>query len=139
MTTKEYLQQIYAIHRKIERLEERREQIRAEMYSVKSPADQSRDRVQTSMSGDVMLNLVAKVDRVEREIVSEMYALLDKQGRITSQIEMVPDEKQKDVLFKRYVQFKRWEQIAVDMNITVRYVYMLHGDALKSFAKIAAK
>jgi len=136
MTTKEYLQQIYIIHKKITRLEERRQQIRAEMYGTRSPAGQMGDRVQTSMSGDAMLNLIAKVDRIERDIVYEKDALLDAQSRIIRQIESVPDEKQKDVLFKRYVCFKRWEQIAVDMNLTVRYVYMLHGDALKSFSKI---
>ena len=83
-----------------------------------------------------MLRLIAKVDKVERDILYEMSTLLDAKGRIVSQIESMKNEKHKDVLFKRYVMFERWEQIAVDMDISLRYVYKLHGSALKEFAKI---
>ena len=137
MTTKEYLQQIYFMQRKITRLEDRREQIRSDLYSIGSPSGKmDADKVQTSLSGDTMLRLIAKVDKVERDILYEMSALLDAKDRIVKQIESLKKEKHKDVLFKRYVMFERWEKIAVDMDITVRYVYKLHGSALKEFEKI---
>lgn len=134
MTTKQYLQQIYQIHRRVRRLQAQREQIRAELYSVGSPAGKmDADKVQTSLSGDTMLRLIAKVDEVERGIVAEMEELLELQHRITREIEQLPNEQQRDVLFQRYVLFKKWEQIAVDMNYTIRRVYQLHGEALESF------
>ena len=137
MTAKEYLQQIYIIHRKVKRLEEQREQLRADLYSIGSPAGKmDADKVQTSMSGDNMLRLIAKVDKIDRDIVGEVNALLDVKAKIIKQIERMPNENQKDVLNKRYVNFRRWEQIAVDMNITVRHVYRIHGDALQTFSRM---
>ena len=137
MTAKEYLQQIYMIHRKVKRLEEQREQLRADLYSIGSPAGKmDADKVQTSLSGDNMLRLVAKVDKIERDIVREVNALLDVRAKIIKQIERMPNDNQKDVLTKRYVNFKRWEHIAVDMNMTVRHVYRIHGEALQTFARM---
>lgn len=137
MTAKQYLQQIYQIHRKVKRLQAQREQIRAELYSIGSPSGKmDADKVQTSTSGDSMLRLIAKVDELEREIVEEVDDLLEKQHRITREIERLPNDRQRDVLFQRYVLFRRWEEIAVKMDVSVRYVYHVHGDALKSFAKI---
>ncbi len=137
MTTKQYLQQIYQIHRKVKRLQAQREQIRAELYSIGSPSGKmDADKVQTSTSGDSMLRLIAKVDELEREIVEEVDELLEKQHRITREIEQIPNNRQRDILFRRYVLFQKWERIAVDLDVTVRYVYQVHGDAMKSFAKI---
>lgn len=137
MTAKEYLQQVYHMHRKVNRLKARREQLRAEMYSIGSPSGKmDADRVQTSMSGDTMLRLIAKVDSLERDIVYEIDEMLDSQRRIAKEIERIPNERQRDVLHKRYIECKRWEQIAVDLDVSVRYVYMVHGDALQAFAKM---
>ena len=137
MTAKQYLQQIYQIHRKVKRLQAQREQIRAELYSIGSPSGKmDADKVQTSTSGDSILRLIAKVDELEREIVEEVDDLLEKQHRITREIEQIPNNRQRDILFRRYVLFQKWERIAVDLDVTVRYVYQVHGDALKSFAKI---
>ena len=73
MTAKEYLQQIYYIHHKINRLKARRDQLRADLYSLGSPAgNMDVDKVQTSMSGDAMLRLIAKVDEAERDIIKEI-------------------------------------------------------------------
>lgn len=136
MNVKEYLRQIYDAHRKIERLTAKREAIRAELYSVRSPAGaMTPDRVQTSLTGDRMERLVAKVDRIERDIVDELEELFTLQKKITKQIEAIQPEKQRDVLFRRYCLFHKWEQIASDMQVSVRYVHMLHGNALQTFAR----
>lgn len=37
------------------------------------------------------------------------------------------------VLTERYLNNKRWEQIAVDMNYTYRNVIKIHGKALQQF------
>ena len=137
MTAKEYLKQIYYMNRKVKRLEARREQLRAQMYSIGSPAGKmDADKVQTSMNGDTMLKLIAKVDEAERDMLHEIDRMVEAQERIAGEIEKLSNDKQRDVLHKRYVEFKRWEQIAVDMNITLRHVYRIHGEALQSFTKI---
>lgn len=135
MTAKEYLQQIYHLDRRIKRLQAKREEIRADLYSVKSTTDYNADKVQTSASGDAMLRLIAKADSIDRDIVRKIDRLVSLRDSISKEIEQLPNEKHKEVLFKRYVICERWEQIAVDMNVTLRYVYMVHGEALQVFAK----
>lgn len=136
MTVKEYLQQVYKINQKIKRLTKRRDDIRADMYSIGSPAGHmDADKVQTTMSGDKMLNLIAKVDTLERDIVVEISQLTDTKDTICRQIERVKDERYKNILFQRYVLLKSWESIAVDLDYHIKWVYRLHGEALKAFQK----
>lgn len=140
MTAKEHLQQIYILHKHIERLKYQREQIRAEMYSLGSPAGKMDvDKVQTSLSGDNMLKLIGKVDAIEKEILDEMDKLLTIQVKIVKEIEQVQDEQFKELLHLRYVQFKRWEEIAVDMSASIRHIHRLHGEALRAFDKDVTK
>lgn len=136
MTAKEHLQQVYMIQRKINRLEAQREDLRADLYSVKSPSDMPDIRVQTSLTGDKMLELVARVDEIERGIIDEINALVEKKISITNEIEKVPNENYKQLLFDRYILCKRWEQIAIDRDKSVRTIFKMHGRALNLFEKV---
>ena len=133
MKPKDYLQQIYIAERKIRRLQAYREQVRADLYSIRSPADMNADRVQTSLSGDTMMKLVAKVDRIERRLEKEVKELTFRRDRIIMQIERMPDSYEQDILYKRYVECKPWRTIAQEMSISERHVYRLHGKALNTF------
>lgn len=137
MTAKGYLQQIYHFKNRINRLMARREEIRAEMYSVKSPAGvMSPDRVQSSITGDKLERLIARVDELERDIVAEIESLEKSRRRISEQIEAVPNETYRTLLHERYELCWKWEKIAVDLNVSIRHVYRLHGEALQAFEKI---
>lgn len=136
MTAKEHLQQVYMIQRKINRLEAQREDLRADLYSVKSPSDMPDIRVQTFLTGDKMLELVARVDEIERGIIEEINALVEKKISITNEIEKVPNENYKQLLFDRYILCKRWEQIAIDRDKSVRTIFKMHGRALNLFEKV---
>ena len=115
----------------------RREEIRAEMYSVKSPAGvMSPDRVQSSITGDKLERLIARVDELERDIVAEIESLEKSRRRISEQIEAVPNETYRTLLHERYELCWKWEKIAVDLNVSIRHVYRLHGEALQAFEKI---
>lgn len=39
----------------------------------------------------------------------------------------------------KYIEGKTWERIAVDMDITWRYCYILHGRALAELEKVLKK
>ena len=136
MTAKEHLQQVYMIQKKINRLEAQREDLRADLYSVKSPSDMPDIRVQTSLTGDKMLELVARVDEIERGIIDEINALVEKKVSITNEIEKVPNENYKQLLFDRYILCRRWEQIAIDRDKSVRTIFKMHGRALNLFEKV---
>lgn len=136
MTAKEHLQSVYSIQQKIKRLQNRREDLRADLYSIGSPTGQlDSERVQTSISGDRMAELVARVDEVERDIVAEIGELTEQKQKIIAEIERVPKESYKNLLFRRYVLCEKWEKIAVDLDKSVRWIYSMHGLALKAFEK----
>ena len=136
MTTKEYLQQIYIIKKKIHRLEQRIGIIEAELYAAKTP-QLNPDKVQSSVkdSTDKMLILISKHDELTKDIRSEINLLYDKRSKIMKEIEKVQDEQLRQILTERYELCHTWEQIAVNMDVSVRYVYMLHGKALQAFDK----
>lgn len=140
MTTKEYLEQGYKAYRRIKMLTETRETIKAELYSAKSPR-LTAVKVQTSTSGDSMERMIAKADEITRSISDEISELLAIQNRIKRQIDAMPtrrisEQRQAEVLYRRYVLFQGWEKIASAMDKTTRYIFMVHGNALITFAKI---
>lgn len=135
MTAKEHLQSIYAISQRIKRLNDRREDLRNDLYSYGGIA-YDRDRVQTSASGDRMAELVAKVDELDRDMEKEINRLQQQKQKIIAEIEKVPQENYKDLLFDRYVLCQRWEKIALDRDKGIRWIYRLHGKALSAFENI---
>ena len=135
MTVKEHLQQVYTINQRIKRLQARREDLRADLYCVKSPQIVP-DKVQTSLTGDKMLNLIAKVDELERDMVDEIDHLTTVKQSIISEIEKVPEERYRQLLFDRYILCMKWERIALDRDKNVRGIYKLHGKALNSFKNV---
>ena len=136
MTAKEYLQQIYILSWKIRRLKRRRDDLYADLYSLGSPMGKlDSDRVQTSMSGDTIPKLISRIDKINRRLDREVDALEAKKEKIIKQIEALPDEQHRNILYHRYVMLWKWEAIAKDMQMAERWVYVLHGKALKAFAE----
>lgn len=140
MTTKEYLQQIRHIKYTLRMLNEQRDEIHSAMYSLGSPSGKlSHDRVNTSISDDKLERLYVRVSAIEKRIIAETERLIKTQDKICRQIAKMENDQQRYVLFSRYVECCKWEVIAERMDITVRYVNMVHGRALQEFEKIRKK
>ena len=58
---------------------------------------------------------------------------VDKKHTIINQIHTLNDSKHIEILHKRYVEFKSFELIAVEMSYTYQYIRELHGNALRKF------
>jgi len=74
---------------------------------------------------------IEKIAEIETEIDSEIDELLTVKAEVKAAIDTVPIEKYRDLLERRYIRGKKWEQIAIDMNYDYRYVLKLHGYALQ--------
>ena len=135
MTTKEHLQSIYIMSQKIKRLNEIREAIRNDLYSL-GGISYDRDKVQVSPSGDRMLKLVARLDEIERDYVKEIDELTERRQKILNEIDEIPNEKYKLLLIDRYVLCKKWERIAVERDKDIRWIYRMHGGALDAFERV---
>ena len=64
--------------------------------------------------------------------IAELYSIL---AEIAQAIYSVEEGMLRLLLINRYILFKRWEQIAVDMNYRYQHVHRLHGKALEAIAE----
>ena len=87
--------------------------------------------VQTTHSGTKLEDTVLKIMEQEEEIDSEIDALVDLRKEIRHTTAKIADIDCRLILEKRYLLFEKWEEIAVDMNISIQHVFRLHKAALQ--------
>ena len=139
---RDYLQQAFFIHRRILTLERERQQIRADIYGVRSPSNMSADRVQSSITGDKLERLIAKVDEREREIVDELVRLETAKQTIRAQIGKVTGANDwetqmfRTILYHRHILFETWTEIFSFLHLERSRTFELYGQALKAFEEI---
>ena len=95
--------------------------------------DYSRDRVQTSTSGDKLCRDVVRYTALNEEINAEIDRFVDSKNVIIRQIRGLNDKNFIQVLYKIYVQYKSTRQTAKEMKYSYSYVIEVHKKALKAF------
>lgn len=136
MTAKEYLQQLYRMDVIINQRIQEKADLRARLLSICS-FDYEKERVQTSLpSGARYENQVIKMIEVENEIDCLVDDYVDLKHKIIGQLHGLNNADQIKVLYKRYVLGEKFEQIAVDLNFSIRNVYTVHGHGLQEFQKL---
>lgn len=133
MTAKEYLYQLEKLDTKINQKLEELTALKQSATSITVATDT--ERVQTSGTSDRVGTLAVKIADMRKEIDMEIDGFVDKKHRIINQIHTLSDSKHMKLLFKKYVQFKSLELIAVEMGYTYQYIVELHGYALNEFKK----
>lgn len=133
MRAKEYLQQLQRLDTLINQRIKELYNLRVMLTNIGS-FDYSKDRVQTSSSGDApFVKTIGKIVELEEEINREIDNFIDEKHKIINQIQSLKNSKYIDILYKHYVEMKHLEIIAVDMNFSYNYIKHLHGCALKDF------
>jgi DNA-directed RNA polymerase specialized sigma subunit len=134
MDIKMFLNQAFHLNGLIEanRLELAR--LRDLSMSVRTP-DLTKERVQSSGHNDKTGEIVAGIVDLENEIRADIRRYVKVKRDIRRVINAVADTKLKLILQERYINFKKWEEIADAMNYTVRRVLQVHSEALQEAAK----
>lgn len=83
-----------------------------------------------------MENTICKIIDLQDEINKDIDRLVDLKTEIVTTIKNIENKEYQTLLEKRYLCFDTWEQIAVDMNYSIRWVHNIHGKALKELSKI---
>lgn len=94
----------------------------------------SSDKIKTSddnLNEKLMTECLDKRNKMNNDIVMNENVRADLVLKITS----MSDYRYIDVLYKRYIECKRFELIAVEMNYDYDYVRKLHIKALEVFAQ----
>lgn len=133
MTAKQYLRKIQWYEIKIE---QRKFQLKGlyEDIDYLRGIDYSIDKVQTSPR-DAMAEKVIRVQQLREEIVQKIADYEAARDEIIAQIQNVSNIAHSALLFKRYVERKKFELIAVEMAYNYAYTRSIHGEALKAFAE----
>lgn len=76
---------------------------------------------------------VARLDALISQLEHEQAMAVRQYKEIHDRIHKMQDGAEKEVLIRRYLMGRTWEQIAAEMDYNYRWVLRLHGRALRSF------
>lgn len=133
MRAKEYLSQLKNLDIKINHKIQELYELKQGLFSFPS-VDYSDFQEGKTVSGDA--RFVIKITDIEEKytaINTEIERYIDLKHEIINRIHQLSCSMSMELLFKRYVEFKRFEVIAVEMSYTYSWTKHLHRRALKKF------
>lgn len=128
---KEYLNSYKSLCRKLKSLEEQLLSLREIEQSAKIQqlTDMPKGSKQTDLS-----DYMVKLDNIVYKVIKTKQECMVKKMEIESRIADMPDGVEADILRKRYLEFKSWEEICVELNYSWRQTHRLHSRALSNFS-----
>jgi len=132
MAVKEFLRSVREQDRLLRAYEQELEDLRRRAYNISSP--KLGDKIQSNHLA-TLDEIVDKLDSQIEKVNATWDELIDKRNQAKALINKVEDESGRCVLYRYYILIQSWEQIAVKMNYTIRWVYKLHGKALQDLEK----
>ena len=133
MTAREYLSQAYLldqrINSKIEQLATLND-LATKATSVLSGMPHNPNKGAASFE-----NIIIKIVDLQKEINSDIDALVDLKAEITARINSVKNTDYRLILERRYLCWASWPEIAVELNYSNRRLFQLHDLALEEIQK----
>lgn len=131
---KAYLWRVRDAERELKRLEEEYEQAKSDILHLKT-MEYDKDKVSNSRIGDLSDAIVALEGYAER-IAKQWGKLIALREDAKARIGELQDWRCREVLTRRYLQGDSWEWIALGMGYDLRWVFRLHGKALRDILKM---
>lgn len=132
MTAKQYLKQAYRLNELINSDLAELEQLKALSKSISSPNLTGMPSSGTKKQEAPFVNAIVKIVDLEKIIDAEIDRFVDLKKEIRTVINQVPNNDQRLCLKLRYVQFYKWEAVAVAMNLSLKQVHRIHNEALQA-------
>ena len=128
MTAKEYLSQA---HRLDQRIDAKIAQVASlNDLATKCSATLTGMPRNPNRGGSTMADAVCKIIDLQNEINRDIDRLVDLKRESVAIIKAVEDTEYQTLLEKRYLCFQTWEQIAVDMHYSGKWILKMHDRAL---------
>jgi len=134
MNAKEYLSQAYRLDRRINSKLEQVDNLRE--LSTKATASIHAERISGTKERSPMENAIVKLIDLEHEINADIDKLVDLKRELTAFIDKLVNSNHKTLLELRYLNGFTWDRVAGSMGYDVRWIYRLHGAALKEAGAI---
>ena len=129
---KEYLSQAFHIDK---RIQSKIEQVSAlNRLATKATATYSDMPGSSTRNVHKMEDVLLRIIDLEAEINEDVIRLVDTKKDIIHKIKSVDSVEYQTLLELRYLNYMTWEQIAVEMNYELRWLYRVHGRALDAIS-----
>lgn len=132
LTPKEYFNQAFELDEEVISKQKERNVIRETVLGATRPKHSPSFSNQFHSTTE---DLVMKLSKREEEINEAIDKLVDFKTRVGTEIDQLEDRRFRIILRERYIRCKSWADIAIEQNYDKRYIYELHGYALKEFEK----
>jgi DNA-directed RNA polymerase specialized sigma24 family protein len=133
LTAKEYLNRVRKQYYIVKQTEREVIEVRHDMLTIK--ASSLTEKVTGSTTSDLADKYI-KIERYLDKVESEWDKLVDMRLDAKAMIKALPDSQQQAVLYARYINCMRWEDIAVEMHYSWKGIFKLHGRALQAFERV---
>lgn len=129
---KKELNSYYDLVRKTRNLKNNLDELRGRMESIR--VFQGGERVSASKKNtDTLEYYIDKCAALEAKIAANIWEMSAKQDELTSKINSLAAPLA-EILYKRYIERKRFEKIAVECNYSWRHTMRLNHEALLAYA-----
>ena len=126
---KEYLKGYVYSLRKAQRLKEQIDALRSQqMFPSVNNDGMPHGNMHSDLSG-----YMARLDALISQLEHEQALAVRQYKEIHDRIHKMQEGAEKEVLIRRYLMGRTWEQIAAEMNYNYRSVLKIHGRALRNF------
>ena len=132
MTVKIFLQKVRRQNEVIRMYERELKDLRIRAVNISSP--KMADKVQSNHQASLE-DIVEKLDAQARKVNEAWQSYMEVRDQAVSLINSEPDEYRRCVIYRYYILCQPWEQIAVEMHFSLRWVTKLHGQALQDLEK----
>lgn len=137
MTAKEYLQQIRKLDLQIQNKQLEKEDILNRMKGCAAISyDPKIGASGTPNTKSPQEKYYPILERYEKEIAVDIDCLMNIKREVMAVIDSLDNPDEINLLYMRYFQYKKWEEIAVEMKFDYRYVHRIHSRALNNVNNI---
>ena len=131
MTAKEYLLRYHTAYREAKDTEVRMAQIRLK-YSAPAAIEYS-DMPKAHNSEHDLSDYIVKMDELTDHLISKYTHCMAIEADILERLDRMDKQEEREVLRMRYIDGRKWEEIADKIGTVTRNVYFIHGRALRNF------
>lgn len=135
METKQWLSRGWFLQQEIDSLKEAERHALAKATSMSAPIREAISHTAAERADDKLIAYAdgGYIDSIRRQCEKLMQILHE----ISAAIYAVDDGVLRTLLINRYILFKSWEQISLDMNYSWRQIHRIHSKALNEVEKVA--
>lgn len=130
MTAKEYLNRVRRQNYILKQTEKELNEIRADILTLR--ASSLSEHVSGSKNSDTADKYI-RLESYMEKVNAEWDKLIDMRNAAKDLIGAMPDPMHRAVLYARYINGQRWEDIAMDMHYSWKGIFKLHGQAMQVF------